>query len=287
MSIDRTSVGAKRGPARSMGAIRDVEFAGWRSAAAAYEACFAGATRPYVDALLDAAGAQRGTRVLDIACGTGVAAAEAARRGAQAFGVDFSPEMLAEATKLHRDVGFHEGDAEHLPFDDSTFDVAISNFGIHHCERPQHAIAEAHRVLRPGGRFAFTVWVKPKDNAAWRLVQDAVAAHGRPDVAMPAGSDAHHTLQDFVALVGRAGFGATAAGTIVGRTWALPAGADLVSMFEHGTVRMATLLRGQSPQALRAIRAHVATSVQSYAGPNGIEVPTRAFMVHARKKPLP
>jgi ubiquinone/menaquinone biosynthesis C-methylase UbiE len=288
MSIDRTSVGAKRGPARNMGAIRDVEFAGWRSAAAAYEACFAGATRPYVDALLDAAGARGGTRVLDIACGTGVAAAEAARRGAQAFGVDFSPEMLAEARKLRRDVDFHEGDAEHLPFDEGTFDVAISNFGIHHCERPQDAIAEAHRVLRPGGRFAFTVWVKPKDNAAWRLVHDAVVAHGRLDVAMPAGSDAHHTLQDFVALVGRGGFGADdVAGTIVDRTWAFPAGADLVSMFEHGTVRMATLLRGQSPQALRAIRAHVTTSIQSYAGPNGIEVPTRAFMVRARKTPLP
>jgi SAM-dependent methyltransferase len=271
-----------------MGAIRDVEFAGWRSAAAAYEACFAGATRPYVAALLDAVEARRGMRVLDIACGTGVAAAEAARRGAHVSGLDFSPEMLAQATKLHRDVDFREGDAEHLPFEGNTFDAAVSNFGLHHCERPQNAIAEAHRVLRPDGRFAFTLWVKPQDNAAWRLVQEAVAAHGRLDVAMPAGSDARHSVEHFVALAARGGFGAAdVSGTIVDQFWALPAGADLVAVFEQATVRMATLLRGQSPRALRAIRAQVMQTVQNYASPTGIKVPTRAFLIRARKQPSP
>jgi SAM-dependent methyltransferase len=271
-----------------MGAIREFELAGWRSAAAAYEASFAAATRPYVEALLDAVSLRRGMRLLDIACGTGVAAAEAARRGAQASGLDFSPEMLAEATKFRRGVDFHQGDAEHLPFDDGAFDAAVSNFGVHHCERPQNAIAEAHRVLRPGGRFAFTLWVKPQDNPGWRLVHEAVAAHGRLDVAMPAGSDVRNSLEDFVALTAGGGFGAdSVSGTVVERTWALPAGADLVAVFERGTVRVASLLRGQSPEALRAIRGHVMTGLQNYARPNAIELPTRAFMICARKTPAP
>ena len=64
---------------------------------------------------------------------------------------------LLEARRLHGVVDFHQGDAEHLPFKDSTFDAAVSNFGIHHCERLQQAIAEAHRVVRPGGRVAVTL----------------------------------------------------------------------------------------------------------------------------------
>jgi SAM-dependent methyltransferase len=273
------------GLARGMGAIRDAEFAGWRQAAAAYEAYFAFATRSYVEALLDAAETRRGMRVLDIACGTGAAAAEASRRGAHATGLDFSPEMLAQARNLHGNVDFHQGDAEHLPFEDNTFDVAVSNFGIHHCERLQLAIAEAHRVLRPGGRFAFTLWVKPTDNAAWRLVHDAVAAHGRLDVGMPAGSDAQHSLEYFAALVGQGGFGADITGTIVDRTWTLPAGTDLVAVFEQATVRMALLLRGQTPHALRAIRRQVMETVQEFTKPNGVEIPTRAFLIRARKQP--
>jgi SAM-dependent methyltransferase len=272
--------------ARGMGAIRDAEFAGWRHAAAAYDAYFAAATRPYTGALLDAAETRRGMRVLDIACGTGAAAAEAVRRGARATGLDFSPEMLAQARRLHGVVDLHQGDAEHLPFEDNAFDAAVSNFGIHHCERLQQAIAEAHRVLRPGGRFAFTLWVKPTDNAAWRLVHEAVAAHGRLDVGVPAGSDAQHSLEHFVALVAQGGFGTDAVtGTTVERTWALPAGTDLVAVFEQATVRMALLLRGQTPQALRAIRQQVMEAVREFANPNGIEVPTRAFLIGARKQP--
>jgi SAM-dependent methyltransferase len=285
MDVD-ASVASKWGWRGGMGAIRDAEFAGWRKAAPAYEAYFAAATRPYTGALLDAAETRRGMRVLDIACGTGTAAVEAARRGAHATGLDFSPEMLAQARRLHGVVDFHQGDAEHLPFKDNAFDVAVSNFGIHHCERLQQAIAEAHRILRPGGRFAFTLWVKPTDNAAWRLVHEAVAAHGRLDVGMPAGSDAQHSLEQFVALVAQGGFGAAdVTGKTVDRIWTLPADTDLVAVFEQATVRMALLLRGQTQRALRAIRQQVMEAVQEFANPNAIEVPTRAFLICGRKQP--
>lgn len=261
------------------------ELAGWRLAAAAYEANFAGATRPYVDELLAAVQLAPGMRLVDIACGTGVGVAEAARRGAQTLGVDFSPEMLAQASRRNGGLAFLQADAQHLPVEDSVLDAAISNFGMHHVERPELALAEAHRVLRPGGRFAFTFWVKPQDNPAWRLLQEAVAAHGRLDVPMPAGDDAHNSIEGFARLAARAGFGPdNVSQAMREKTWRLPPGCDLVSAFASATVRTASLLHAQTAEALHAIRQEVAGKLDAFRRPDGgIELPTRAFVVCAHK----
>src|SRR2546422_34553 len=76
-------------------------------------------------------------------------------------GLDFSPAMIGLARARHPQIEFREGDAETLPFDAASFDASVMNFGMLHLARPDRAIAEAHRVLRPGGRFAFTVWGAP------------------------------------------------------------------------------------------------------------------------------
>jgi ubiquinone/menaquinone biosynthesis C-methylase UbiE len=66
-----------------------------------------------------------------------------------------------------------EGDAEKMPYPDSIFHAAVSSFGMHHVPRPQVALAECRRVLKPGARLAFTVWATPDQNIAWSLVFDA------------------------------------------------------------------------------------------------------------------
>ena len=78
-------------------AVRAFEHGRWQRAATVYEATFASATRPFIDALLDAADVARGVRLLDIACGPGFVASQARERGADATGLDFSPAMLAVA----------------------------------------------------------------------------------------------------------------------------------------------------------------------------------------------
>src|SRR5438045_1363155 len=83
-------------------AVRAFEHAGWQEAAAEYEATFAQATAPFVEALLDAAGTGAGMKLLDVCCGTGIVTAAAAARGASVVGIDFSPAML----RLCRDAGF-------------------------------------------------------------------------------------------------------------------------------------------------------------------------------------
>jgi SAM-dependent methyltransferase len=103
-----------------------------------------------------------GQRVLDVACGTGVVAITAARKGARATGLDLTPELLTRARENAAiagvDVDFHEGDVEHLPFDNGEFDVVTSQYGHMFAPRPDVAIAEMLRVLKPGGTIAFSTW---------------------------------------------------------------------------------------------------------------------------------
>lgn len=112
--------------------------------------------------LMKHAGIHAGQRVLDVACGTGVVAITAARRGAHVNGIDLSPVLLEHAKKNAAlagvDIEFREGDCEHLPYGDAAFDVVVSQFGHMFAPRPDVAIGEMLRVLKPGGTIAFSTW---------------------------------------------------------------------------------------------------------------------------------
>jgi len=119
-------------------------------------------TTPEAARLVKHAGVRAGQRVLDVACGTGVVAVTAARLGARITGLDLTPELLENARENSRvagvDVDWHEGDVEQLPFGDAAFDVVLSQFGHIFAPRPEVAVAEMLRVLRPGGTIAFSTW---------------------------------------------------------------------------------------------------------------------------------
>src|SRR5438309_11089023 len=103
-----------------------------------------------------------GTRVLDVACGTGNTAIPAARAGGSITGVDIAPNLLAQARTRaaaeQLEVRFREGDAEELPVGDHEFDVVLTMFGAMFAPRPERVTAELIRVCRPGGLIAMANW---------------------------------------------------------------------------------------------------------------------------------
>ena len=119
-------------------------------------------TTPCAARLVKRAGVRSGQRVLDVACGTGVVSVTAARLGARVSGLDLTPELLERARENARiagvEIDWHEGDVENLPFGDATFDVVMSQFGHIFAPRPEVAICEMLRVLKPGGTIAFSTW---------------------------------------------------------------------------------------------------------------------------------
>ena len=121
-----------------------------------------------VYALVERLGDLRGRRVLDVGCGTGrLSVALAERAHAKVWGVDATPEMLAEAkSRAPRGVAFKEARAEALPFKDGWFERVVMWLVIHLVERPD-ALAEARRVLAPDGRVAVVSFDESHFDAYW------------------------------------------------------------------------------------------------------------------------
>jgi SAM-dependent methyltransferase len=86
-------------------------------------------------------------------------------------------------------IRFIEGDAEALPFSNGEFDAVVNAFGLPHVPNPGRATTEAHRVLKPAGRFAYASWCEPTKCIAFSMIYDAVRAHGSLDVGLPPGPD--------------------------------------------------------------------------------------------------
>lgn len=120
--------------------------------------------------LCDAAHVGPGMEVLDVACGTGVAAREAHRLvepGGAVTGLDLNEGMLAVARNAAPRIGWRTGAAEMLPLTDATFDAVICQFGLMFFDDRAAALREMARVLRPGGRAAVAVWHTAEDSPGW------------------------------------------------------------------------------------------------------------------------
>ncbi len=120
-------------------------------------------TTPPAGNLVRFAGVRTGQKVLDVACGTGVVALTAQQVGARVTALDLTPELIEKARANEKIAGatgiqWHVGDAEAMPFEDSSFDVVLSQMGHMFTPRPEAVTRELLRVLKPGGTLAFTTW---------------------------------------------------------------------------------------------------------------------------------
>jgi SAM-dependent methyltransferase len=266
--------------------FKSLEHAGWSEPGVSrtYETYFTSLTSQSIRPLLDAVGAGPGVRLLDVATGPGHLAQAAAKRGATVVGSDVSPAMAEIARALYPGVEFKVGDAEDLPFADASFDAVAMNYGLLHLSRPELAIQEAFRVLRPGGRFAFTVWASPDRARGFGLILEAVEAHGNPNVALPPGPPFFRFAgaAESQRVLEATGFTSVQVQDVPQR-WLLPDAGALLQVFEEGTVRTRALLKGQTPEQIAAIRAAVTQSAQQFAAGNHLDIPMPAVLSSATK----
>ena len=157
--------------------VHQYEHETWSRCAKEYLGGFAGLTQETMPLLIKAAGVGNGRSVLDIGSGPGHVAQALTQAGGTVTGIDFSGSMIDVAKRRYPHITFKEANAEQLSFDADSFDAVVSNFVVHHLARPEVVFKEVCRVLKSGGRFAFTVFAAPEAQSSIGAFFGAVDSH--------------------------------------------------------------------------------------------------------------
>ncbi len=266
-------------------AFKEFEHDAWQNAVDHYDASFSRLTEQVIPATLDVLDVKPGMSVLDVACGPGYLAAAAQQRGATATGVDFSALMIERARSFHPSIAFDEGDAESLEsYADGAFDAVAMNFGILHLDRPESALKAMHRVLKPGGKLAFTAWGPIDTVAGLAIPLKAIQMFGDPDVQIPPGppffyySDPAHCRDALV----RCGYDGIATKT-VDQIWEFSSPDEFFEALLNGTARTGGMLKRQTAGRLATIRANICSGASAYIKNGKVILPMPALLAWATK----
>ncbi len=261
-------------------AFQTFERDGWNEVASVYTDLTDGVTSQAADPLLDAAEVASGSTVIDVASGPGWSARTAVERGATVIGVDISQAMVDSASRRVPQAEFRLGAAESLPVEDDSADAVISAFGMPHFADHAAFAAEAHRVLRPGGRLAFASWLPPTENPFFGIALGAIAKAGDLSVPLPEGADmfswADRSTSE--ALLVTAGF-RDVNRTLVPLSVVSDDGpTTMLDFLANATVRSRALYLAQTPEAKDAIATAVTEMLAPMEQDGTWTVPLNAFV---------
>jgi len=251
----------------------------WAGTAAAYAETFATLCAHAVPALLDAAGAGPGDRLLDVGTGPGSVALAARARGCAVTGVDPDPEMLALARAAVPGARFVVGALPDLPAEAGTdHDVVAANFVLNHVGDPRASAAALARAAGPGGRVVASVWPDPP-GAAQQLWADVLAGAGVPSAAtaLPPGRDFRRTPDGLGGLLRGAGLVEVQA-TVIGFTHTADPGLWW-SAVERGVASIGAAYRREGAPGRRALRQAYVDVAAARTGPDGrLRLPAQAVV---------
>ncbi|MFE9256378.1 demethylmenaquinone methyltransferase [Streptomyces sp. NPDC006879] len=194
-----------------------------------------GQTRSWRKAVAAAVGARPGQKVLDLAAGTATSSLPFAATGAYTVPCDFSLGMLRQGKKRHPYLPLTAGDATKLPFRDEVFDAVTISFGLRNVQATDEALAELHRVTKPGGRVVICEFSQPTWTP-FRTVYTEYLMRALPPVARAVSSnpDAYVYLAESIrawpdqpelaAMLGKAGWRRVAWRNLTGGVVALHRG---------------------------------------------------------------
>jgi SAM-dependent methyltransferase len=234
------------------------------------------AWRPVYRSLLEELGVGRGMRLLDIGCGAGGALLVAREMGAEVAGLDASPALAAIARERMPGARIELGEMEALPFEDRSFEVVTSFNTFQFAEDPQHALAEARRVTRPGGTVAALVWGSSEECELVGRVVPAVMSllpPPPPNAPSPVSLSAPGAL---AALMEKAGLSPARSGEIDG----ILAFADIDTAV-RAVGSAAPMVRAERHAGAEAVRERLADVLGSFASTDGVLLANRFRWVAA------
>jgi SAM-dependent methyltransferase len=265
----------------SIESFHALEHAGWQAKADHYDEMFAAITNQAIAPILGTFGDLSRKRLLDVACGTGHIAGHASQRGALSEGTDFSATMLARARSNYPGVQFSEGNAEDLPYASEQFDAVSCGFGLLHLGNPDRAIKDAWRVLRPGGRYTFTVWCSPEQGGEFfALVMGAIKEHGTLDVPLPPAPPVFRFADrtECTKALAEAGFSAPRF-DVLPLKWQASQAPDILDLIYKSIVRLPMLLMAQTDAARESIHRAILVGSERYRRDGALKFAFPALMV--------